>query len=193
MQTAEFDVNSFEHSRQREEDEKLLVKFYMKSVQDKAATAREGRAIFKEIEYIDIKIPGNRDGAARPATFKDKQRFPKHYQAFQQRIDMPTEGTPLSEWPHITRSLADEMAFMNIKTVEQLANLTDNNAARFMGAQMYKQKAKEWLEQAKEDVTIDKLKSELAARDAMLEKLEARVNLLTARLDDVHYDDEHSE
>lgn len=184
MAIAEFDVKDFDQSQQSMHDEKLLVKFYMKSVKDVQRSKDEGRDIFKEKEYIDIRIPGSRDGAARPATFRDKQRFARHYAAFQQRIELPDEGTPLTEWPVISRSMAEEMAFFNIKTVEQLANVNDTIAGQFMGAQLHKQKAKAWLERAKEDVTVDRLKMELKQRDTALEELQKQLDKLTARLDE---------
>ena len=121
MAIADFNHEDFQSTQQQEQDSTLLVKFYIKAVADKTATAEQGRPIFREREYIDIRIPGSRDGAARPATFRDQQRFPKHYQAFKQRIDQPSEGTPLVEWGMISRSQAEELAFKNIKTVEQLA------------------------------------------------------------------------
>lgn len=183
MAIAEFDVQDFDNGRQREQDAKLLVKFYMKSVKDKQRSKDEGRDIFKEKEYIDIRIPGSRDGAARPATHSDKQRFARHYDAFQQRIDISQEGTPLTEWPVVSRSVADEMAFFNIKTVEQLANVNDTIAGQFMGAQMFKQKAIAWLARAKEDVTIDRLKDELEQRDNALQMLQKQLDELTERVD----------
>jgi len=179
MSIADFDVNSFDTTQQQQEDQKLLVKFYVKAVKDQGASKREGRPIFKETEYVDIRIPGSRDGAARPATHKDKERFHRHYQAFKNRIELPAEGTPLTEWAAIGRSLAEEMAFFNIKTVEQLADMNDNIAGQFMGAQKYKQQAKAWLEHSKRDVTIDELTKELKQRDKLLADMQKQIDKLS--------------
>lgn len=179
MQQAEFNHEDFDQSRQAEQDEKLLVKFYYKTVKDQVASEEQGRAVFKEREYIDIRIPGARGtGAARPATHRDRQRFPKHYAAFQQRVEMPIEGTPLNEWPVITRAHAEELAFMGIKTVEALAGMADVNASQFMGGQSFKAKAQKWLDMAKQDVTVSKLEEELKKRDSLIEKMEARLSEL---------------
>lgn len=178
MATAEFNHEDFEVSQQSEQDARLLVKFYVKTIEDKTRSAAEGRPIFRDKEYIDIKIPGSRDGAARPATFKDRQRFAKHYAAFKQRVAKPTEGTPLSEWGAIGNNLIAEMAFQNIKTVEQLAELSDTLCQQFMGAQTFKAKAARYLTRMKEEVTIDTLQSELASRDAMLEQMQAQIDEL---------------
>lgn len=180
---AEYDYADFESSQQTEQDAKLLVKFYHKSVKDKARSEDEGRPIFKEREYIDIRIPGSRDGAARPASYRDKQRFPKHYQAFKQRIELPEEGTPLTEWGGVTRSLAEELAFSNIKTVEQLAAVPDSLAGGMMGGMTLKTKATAWLERCKEDVSLERLEGELQSRDMLLDSLQQQLTDLQSRLE----------
>ena len=184
LQTADFDVESFEQRKQHEEDKKLLVKFFVKPRPDAVASKEEGRPIFKDVEYIDIKIPGDRTGGiCRPATHQDKQRFGEHYKAFKERVAPPVEGTPLIEWPLITRSLAEELAFHNVKTVEHLVSMSDNNAAKFMGLNGLKAKAKVWLEQAADEAADYKLlemKEQLAARDAQIAEMTKKLNQLIA-------------
>lgn len=166
MQTADFDVASFENSAQAEEDKKLLVKFFVKPRPDNAASLAEGRPVFKDVEYIDIRIPGDRTGGVcRPASFQDKQRFAPHYDAFQKRIEVPLAGTPLIEWPLITRSLAEELAFHNVKTVEHLSTMSDTHSGKFMGLNALKAKALKWLEQAGEEAKVHELQQELLDRD----------------------------
>ena len=147
MQSAEYDHNDF--SNTPDADKALAVKFFLKERKDNDRTMAEGRPIFKEVEYIDIRGAGKTHAmACRPATYQDKQRFPKHYAAFKQRIEMPVEGTPLSEWPQISRSQIEEFAFLNIKTVEQMIAMSDTNAMKFHGGLNLKRKAAEWLEAA---------------------------------------------
>jgi len=165
---ADFDHNDFELDAQNKADESLLVKFFIESVKNARKSLQHSRPIFEEKEYISITVPGSRDNISRPASDRDKQRFPRHYAAFKQRIELPIEGTPLTEWPMINRSLADELAFRNLKTVEQLANLNDSNMAGLNGAQGLKQKAKKWLETTKDDTILAKLQDELSERDAKL-------------------------
>lgn len=179
MQTFELDHNDFKNRTSA--DDSLLVKFFNKSVQDKAETVKQGRPIFKEIEYIDIRALGERHSmACRPARDTDINRFPRHYEAFKQRIELPVEGTPLIEWALINRSLADELAFHGIKTVEQLAATNDTNVQKFMGLGVYKQKAKDWLEVSKDDNAALHLKDELAKRDAQIAEMQAQLAELTA-------------
>ena len=182
LQQADFDINDFDRKFKNEADAKLMVKFYIMSIRDPQATKREGRPMFKDVEICDIKVPGQKDGVARPATPHDKNRFPAHYAAFKARVEMPEEGTPLAEWPLITRSLADQLTFMHIKTVEQLATVADSSLHQMQGITGLKQKAHDWLENAKEDGLLVKLRTELAERDAKIEDLANNLEAVMQRL-----------
>lgn len=174
-QTADFDHTLFEQGN-NEGDKNLLVKFFNKPKENKAKSAEAGRPIFEDTCYVDIRVAGSRNGhVCRPATMRDKQRFPRHYSAFENRHEMPTEGTPLAEWPLMSRSQAEEFAFINVKTVEQLATMPDNNVQKFMGGFALKQKAVEWLEKAKEDATDAKFKE--IAEQAQAENAELKGKL----------------
>ena len=175
-------VNSedFDQRNQHKMDEQLLVRFYLKPKQDNRASEEQGRPVFVDAEYIEIRIPGSRDAVARPAKPADIARFPKHYEAFKNRTAIPETGTPLVEWPLISRSVAEELSFYNVKTVEQLIAMSDQNASQFMGINTLKAKAKEWLETATTAAEATKLADELAKRDSEIEELKAAVKKLTA-------------
>jgi len=183
MQQAEYDIDDFDSRQQSKADEKLLVKFYLKSVKNLVASSAEGRPMYREVEYIDIKIPGQRDSVARPASPRDKNRFPRHYEAFKQRVELPVDGTPLSEWAAVSRSMADQFAFENIKTVEQLADVADNLLHRVQGAGILKQKAKDWLEAAKGDSILSQLRDGLVERDETIEEQKGQIEQLFSRLE----------
>lgn len=181
--TADYNHEDFEPRNASKADEGLMVKFYTASLPDKAASAEEGRPMFKDVECVDIKVPGQRDGVARPASHQDKLRFPAHYRAFKDRTAAPSEGTPLTEWALVTRSLADQLTFMNIKTVEQLAEVADSNLHQMQGLVGLKQKAADWLENAKEEGLLAKLRAELEERDASILTLNETLEKVMARLE----------
>ena len=171
-------ADDFQHQNQSKMDEGLLVRFYVKPKHDMRKSQEEGRPVFVDTEYVEIRTPGSRDAVARPATQRDINRFPRHYQAFKDRTDMPEEGTPLIEWPVMTRSMAEELSFYNIKTVEQLIAMPDEKAQQFMGLMGLKHQAKEWLELTKEYASASELKDELAKRDDEIAQLKAAVEAL---------------
>jgi hypothetical protein len=157
-------------------DELLLVKFYYEPKLDHDKTETEGRPIYKDVVFIDIRQPGNRDGGiVRPATKDDVNRFPVHYQKFMSRQDQQAvEGTILSAWPGVTRSQVEELKFFNITTVEQLANLSDSNTGNIMGLVTLKQKAKAYLEASKGNATAEAL----VAANKRIDELTAMVERL---------------
>ena len=183
VEQADFNYEDF-NSEQSEADKSLLVRFYIKSIQDKTKSAAEGRPIFKEVEYIEIRYAGNRtDAVARPARVADKSRFPRHYDAFKKRVELPEEGTPLAEWPVVTRSQVEELAYLHIKTVEQLASVNDSNSGNLMGFATLRQKAKTFIEAGKAGVDVAEMHSQLKERDTTIDVLQSQVDMLKAQVD----------
>lgn len=173
MQIAEFNHEDF--GNESKADEGLLVRFFYKNVENKMESQAQGRPVFKEKTYIEIRVAGQRDvQACRPTTHADKQRFPRHYEAFEKRVEPPTEGMPLAEWPAITRSQAEEMAFMNVKTVEQLATMKDSNLTKFMNGYKLRDQAVKWLDfnqTAEEDAEKADLKATVAELQRQVQEL----------------------
>lgn len=160
-------------------DQTLLVRFFMHPWQDKSESSEQGRPIYVEKPYIEIMQPGNKDSIIkRPASERDKQRFPEHWRKFQAREDQDTvTGTLLDEWPGVTRSQCEELKFLNVRTVEQLAEIADSNAQNIMGIAVLKQKAQRYLEASKEEratAALAEVKGENAELRAMIEELQAK-------------------
>ena len=173
MQTADFNHNDFQNTA--EADKALMVKFFYKNVQNKMETQKQGRPVFKEKTYIEIRIAGQRDAqSCRPATHQDKQRFNAHFEAFEKRMEPPTEGMPLAEWALISRTQAEELSFLHIKTVEQLATVKDSNMQNFMGGYGLREKAVKWLETSSAEA-VDREKEEMREELAELKKVVAKL------------------
>ena len=162
-------------------DDKTFAQFYMRSVQDKVETVAQGRPIFVEKPYIKIMVPGDKDNIVdRPVRSTDKERYPRQWQAFEQKLEQPLEGTPLAEWPGLTRAQVDELAFFGVKTVEALASLADAQAQKFMGIQALKAKANDYLEAAKTNAPLDQLREENMMLQNKLAALEDQIAQLAA-------------
>ena len=159
-------------------DATLAVKFEKRPVENKTRTLAEGRPIFEEVDFITIEQPGNKDEVRdHKVRQNDINRFPEHWKRYKARTDNEEAltGTPLSEWPQISRSQVEELTFYHVRTVEQLAAVTDANLQNMMGGVVMKQKARAFLEQA---TSNDELSKQLAAQkkqiDALMAAAEAR-------------------
>jgi hypothetical protein len=178
------DFNAPQNATQSE-DENLLCKFFYKMRPNKAKDVLDPKDAdlpdTVEVEYYDIKVPGERDSIAGPVNENIKQRFPRHYAAFKQRIAAPVDGTPLSEWAAITRTQVEELAFANIKTIENLANVADNRTNAMRGMTALKQKAAAYLAQKEDTKFVDQLTEQLDVRDKTITALEDRLAIMEKR------------
>lgn len=170
-------------------DTRLRVKFFLHPVKDEVASAKEGRAIFVDKEYIEFMIPGATDNIfCRQVWEQDFQRFPMQYAQFKNKREQTVVGTPLSMWPVLTTAQVKELEYLKIFTVEQLASLPDNVSGKFMGFYSLKQQAADFLAAAKDSSYVTNLRRELEDRDnkinALMKAVEDQAERLKALEDD---------
>lgn len=153
--------------------------FHLKSVRMDAESEAKGRDVYRDFEYVEIIIPGQRRSTIdRKVREEDKHRWPQAYAAFKANREMPLEGTPLEKWTLASPADVENMKFMNVRTVETLAALTDSQCQECgMGARKLRGLAQEWLTQANGNAGI----SQLSAKN---EALEIRVSELERQLED---------
>lgn len=180
----EFDVNDFTESA--EQDRKTYVKFYIRPLHDEEKSAEEGRPIYNDCEYIEIRTPGNETNIIRtPVNDIHKRRFARQYASFKAGEDEQTTGTPLSEVPWITRSQVEELSYLRIMTIELLADVNDDVCTRIPGLFKLKQRAQVYVQQAKESAPNMKLLKEnedLRNRLETLEKASAEQALVISNM-----------
>ena len=154
-----------------------FVEFFMNSVEFKAESEKEGRPIFREIPFVRIVIPGDRNNVLEcKADDYYKNRYPKAWAAFQAGQKEGVTGTPLESWPQITRSQAKEAKFFEIHTVEQLADISDVNCQRLgMGWMELRNKAKTYLSIAAGTAQETAQAAENARLKSMIEDLQAQM------------------
>ena len=155
-------------------DQNLLVRFFMQPKQSSAKSLEAGRPIYVDREYIQIIQPGNKDSIIiRPASYLDINRFPEHYKKWKSRQDDEEhlEGTLLEHWPAITRAQVEELRYFHIKTVEQLAAMSDSNAQGLLGINVLRERAAEYLEASKTQASADEVRALKAQNAQMFEEL----------------------
>ena len=126
-------------------DDRLHVRFFIKPSKDALQSELQNRPIFKDTEFIEIWIPGDKFSInVREVQLDDKMRFQKRYSDWKAGV-VTQVGTPLKLMPFLSESEVEELAFFKITTAEQLAGVNDSSAQNFQGLQGYKTKAKEYL------------------------------------------------
>ena len=162
-------------------DSRLQVRFYKRPVQQEAETLAEGRPIYKEFDFVHICVAG--DTLTEIDTYalaSHRTRFPIQWANYQNRIgrdDQEIVGTPVAEWPLVSKSQAEELRAMKFHTVEAIANASDQQLQRMgmaagMSPYAFRDKAKSFLNLAsnsaetdKRTLEIENLRQELAEKE----------------------------
>lgn len=156
-------------------DEKLHVKFYMDAVEDPKKSREAGRPIFSDTEMVLIIPPGDKDNTIVAPAKAYLPRFAAKYQAWKNGQDQDAiSGTLLKEWPGgPSASQIKNLEFFHVRTVEQLAGLSDGNL-QVMGPGHLdlRKRAQAYLDASVGAASAQKMQSELAKRDGQIEVLQ---------------------
>jgi len=181
-------------------DSRLQVRFYKRPVHQEQESLEAGRPIYKEFDFVHICVAG--DTLTEIDTFalqQHKQRFPIQWANYMNRQganDEEVVGTPVSEWPLVSKSQAEELRAMKFHTVEAIANASDQQLQRMgmaagMSPYAFRDKAKAFLNLAitsaetdKRETEINALKEELAKKEQETAKIKAETDAKLAQMQD---------
>ena len=171
-------------------DSRLAVQFYKKSLKQDLASDEAGRPIFKEFDFVRIMIPG--DNLTEIDTYAQeshKQRFPRQWAHYQNQVSNHQDiiGTPLEQWPQITRSQAEELRGLKFHTVEAIADCSDQQLQRIgmvagCSPHNFRLKAKAFLNLANESAEVSKREEELESLRQKNAEIEAESNAKIAKM-----------
>lgn len=164
-------------------DAHLRVTFGMFPQIDQDASDKEGRPIYKEVEYITIMVPGERDIVHRAAWKIDYDRFPQQYAAFKNKLSQDhAGGTPLKVVTWLSLGQVKELEYFNCFTLEQLASMPDSAAQKFMSINKLKQLAKDHLQAAKEAAPLTAMRAEMDKKDAEIAALQNQMKEILEKM-----------
>lgn len=151
-------------------------RFHIEPVQDDGASAREGRPIFRNEERVQFIMPGSPNQPVFRITDEHKQRWPEHYAAFRRGEDMAVEGTPLEQWPPLSRAMVLELKALGFHSVEQLSQMPDTAVQKVgRGGYALRERAKAYLDEAEASAFSERLARENEAKSAEIAALQRQV------------------
>jgi hypothetical protein len=176
-------------------DDNLLVFFRNAAMPNDAKTAAEGRPCFDDVEVCEIRTPGSRNTTIQPATAVSHwvtdpitggqtkltyaERFRRQYRQFKEQQHQTIAGTPLDYAPFLTEARRAELRALNIYTVDQLAIVDGQELKNLgVGGRDLKNRAIEYLEEAKTKSVDTRLRAENEALRARLAVVEGDNDLL---------------
>ena len=181
-------------------DSRLQVRFYKKPIQQEQESIDAGRPIYKEFDFVHICVAG--DTLTEIDTYalaNHKTRFPIQWANYMNRVganDQEVVGTPVGEWPLVSKSQAEELRAMKFFTVESIASASDQQLQRMgmaagMSPYAFRDKAKAFLNLAttsaetdKREQEINNLKEELAKKEQETAKIKAETDAKLALMQD---------
>ena len=129
-------------------DSQLVVSFTTVPTLNKMASIKAGAPKYVDQDMITILVPGEAGklvSAHGPVTDFYQWRFPNEYKAFKDGQAAVETGTSLHMWLEMTPAMIKELEFYNIRTVEQIANLSDSSSGVLRSFYALKAKAKQFL------------------------------------------------
>jgi hypothetical protein len=176
-------------NNQRAADSRLRVVFEETELEDKEATEKEGRPIFKTVHIGSIYVPGDKDNVV---TFRcDKMsreeaiRFGPLYEAWKKDRTERHNGTLLRECGGLmSRARAREWECLNVYTVEDLAELSDSAIQQMRHGSIERQKAKDFLALAAGRAPLTEARAENAKLKEQLRSVQDEVKELRALLEE---------
>lgn len=162
-----------------EQDGRLIVKFYTGSLCNNTKSTLAGRPIFDDIEKVRILKIGERDYIDKGSNSEYERRFPKQYEAFKRGEESKASGTPLSMWPVLKASQVQELAYFNVHTIEQLAEMPDIHLSKFMGGQSLRQAAQEYAARAVTQAPLLAIQAQVEERDAKISAMQAQMEQMS--------------
>jgi hypothetical protein len=137
------------------------IRFETRSEEDRAASIEAGHKVYKDVNWVIVTPPGNKDVVEDRADewmkkIRDRaqngfydpewvESFSKMYGMFKDGKEMPEDGTPLRMCTTMfSPAEIDNCLSMHIRTLEQLANANEEALGRMgMGARALKLRAQE--------------------------------------------------
>jgi hypothetical protein len=156
----------------RSADDRLMIKFELFPHPNEIKSLEAGHPVYDDKEFITIIVPGDKTSIIhRPVWAQDKERFARQYAQFKQGLEQTVVGLPLKLWGGMTLGQAKEFEYFNVKTVEQLSEMSDGNGIAIQGFNGLKQRAKDYVAQTKEQQPLMEMRAELEKKDSELSAL----------------------
>ena len=164
------------HQRRSE----LNLRFYTDAIENKTQSLEAGRPIYMQIDFVAINVPGSRDEVIRKVDAEIKQRFGAQYEHWKKTQEQPTEGQPLDMVPWLNVAQIRELQALNIKSLEQLAGLSDTAIQHIgMGGHDLRKKAQAYMASATGSAEVQRLItriSELERENGRLQDVVKQIN-----------------
>lgn len=188
---------------QVKEDRPPHARFQRRAVENEVRSKEEGHYVGEDVDYVTVTAPysngkesvdyrvdkwfGKLEQHVKIGKFKPEwlQKIKAQYEAWKQGTELPVDGMPVLGWGMISPAQQQTLISMSIRTVEEVADMTEDSCRRFgMGGLIIKQRAQAVLKAARDGGKLAMenadLRSKLDLAEANVDKLQSDLKELAA-------------
>lgn len=188
---------------QVKEDRPPHARFQRRAVENEVRSKEEGHYVGEDVDFVTVTAPYSNGKESvdyrvdkwfsklqrdvERGKFKPEwlQKIKAQYAAWKEGAELPVEGMPVLGWGLISPAQQQTLISMQIRTVEEVADMTEDACRRFgMGGVLVKQRAQAVLKAAQSGGKLAMenadLRSKLDLANANVEKLESDLKELSA-------------
>lgn len=159
-----------------------IPRFFMDAVPDPARTEAEGHQCFKEVAKVEIIIPGDKNN--RPihkVRDEHKQRWPAAWAKFEATRQETLDGTPIDQYPALSKAQVLEFKALGILTVESLAGLDDQGIQKIgPDGRKIRERARQYIQPAAETET--ELRKTIRDQGQSIAEMQTQIDTLSRQL-----------
>src|SRR6056297_2510859 len=161
---------------------KIHIEFFSEAAKNVRKSEEEGRPVFEDVEKCRVRWVGDRGRVlvvpAHQPTYYSREhgrhisyaeRFHRHYEEWRRTQDNAEPGTPLDVLPGIPPSRMAELRAQNVRTVENLAALSDRTLIKLgPGFREHREQAQAYLDRIGDDQATAKMEARIRELEAAL-------------------------
>ncbi len=164
---------------------KEIVIFHYKPKRMEKESERQGLPVYKDVLMVKIILPADSyhipDVEVKPHLI---ERYQAQYDHFIKTQENRQIGTPIEHWYALSDTQKATFKAMNIMTVENFADLSDERGAKIMGFNALREKAKMFVASGRDAELIGKVRAEAeadkAVMQAQIDEMKALIEGMTA-------------
>lgn len=161
------------------------IRFWNDAYKNEAKSKEAGVPVFDTVPWCEIRVVGEPDTIAGPVhrmqQYMSEPAFLAGFEEFKRNnASEGIIGTPLSKVAWLERGEVETLAYAGIRTLENLAAVSDGAITRIPGGLAMRKRAADMLAAAKSEAPLQQMSDELAKRDDEIRNLKAQITEILA-------------
>lgn len=148
----------------------IYAEFYVEAVEQPVESAKQGRKVYKDEDWVKLHFADGKTVLPKRVDEDIRIRWKPEYEAWLDKREAPIEGTPLDQWPQVSPAEIRALYDINVRSVEELTQISEQIVSMVPGGTKLQQKANAWLQSAASHGQVAEQMREMQEQIAALQK-----------------------